>query len=211
MKGLIISSGDIKDLKRLKELTYGIDTIICADGGIRYAMKIDIVPDAIIGDLDSIDMGSRKFIEENNIRVIKFPVEKDETDTELALMYLCSQGCGDIILTGVTGTRIDHTLGNIFLLKKLQSEGVNGKIIDDKNTIYYVNNYLKLAKRKDYFISIIPITMDGAVVTLNGFYYSLNNSLVDFSSTLGISNKIVEEYGEIKIIRGEVLIIESKD
>lgn len=211
MRGLIISSGNLEDYKFLKKLAINSDFIICADGGLRHSISIDIVPNAVIGDLDSIGYKSMEFIVTHNIPVIKYPVEKDETDTELALIYLFDLGCNEITLTGVTGSRMDHTLANIYLLRKLVIMGVQGKIVDSNNTIYMVRDYIKLARRKDYYISIIPITKEGVVVTLKGFYYPLNSSFIHFGSTLGISNKIVDEYGEIKIDKGEALVIESKD
>lgn len=211
MRGLIISSGNIEDYKLLKKLATNSDFIICADGGLRHAINICVVPNAVIGDLDSIDYNSMEYIVTHNIPVIKYPDEKDETDTELALTYLFNLGCNEITLTGVTGSRMDHTLANIYLLRKLVIMGVQGKIVDSNNTIYMVKDYIKLARRKDFYISLIPITKEGVIVTLKGFYYPLSSSFIHFGSTLGISNKIVDEYGEIKIDKGEALVIESKD
>ena len=210
MKGLVISSGSIQNYDLLKEHIKENQFILCADGGVRHSMKIDFIPNSVIGDFDSIDEKSREFIKENNIPVIKYPVEKNETDTELALLHLISIGCNDITLIGVTGSRLDHTLANIYLLEKLLLENIKGKIVDDNNTIYLINDFIKLEK-KDNYVSIIPISNEGVIVTLKGFYYPLEEELVEFNSTLGISNRIIDEFGEIKITKGEALIIESKD
>lgn len=211
MKGLIISSGTIRDYKLLKELSSNSEYIICADGGLRYAISSGILPDAIIGDLDSVDEKCKEFIDNNIIPIIKFPVEKDETDTELAVLHLIELGCDDITLSGVTGSRLDHTFGNIYLLKMIKNKGIQGKIVDDNNTIYLVDDYIKLERRDGYYTSVIPITQEGVIVTLTGFYYPLNEELINFGSTLGISNKIITDYGEIKIVKGNALIIEARD
>lgn len=211
MKGLIISSGHINDIQVILSASKDRDFILCADGGIRYAMKANLIPHAIIGDLDSTNDLELKFIEENKIPIIKYPVEKDYTDSELAIDYLIQKGAKDIVLIGVTGSRMDHTIGNILLLKKLYLCNVKGKIIDDNNTIYYSEGYLKLERVEDHYVSIIPLNTDGVIVSLKGFYYPLEDKHISYGSTLGISNKIIEEYGEIFIKRGEALIILSCD
>lgn len=106
---------------------------------------------------------------------------------------------------------MDHSLANIFLLKKIFDKGAMGKIIDANNTIFFVKDNLTLKRKENHYISIIPITNVGAVVSLKGFIYPLDKKLINFSSTLGISNQIIDEYGIITIHEGEVLVIESID
>lgn len=209
--GLIIASGKIEDLRILKEQIHGHDYILCADGGIRYIYEINRKVDAIIGDLDSVDGQFPSFIEKNNIPIIKFPVEKDETDTELAIDHLVAHGCTHITLMGAIGTRMDHTLANILLLKRLAEKNVHGKIVNENNTIVLSNDYYKLKRKENHYVSIIPITNCGAIVSLKGFYYTLTDNLIEYGSTLGISNRLIEEEGEIFIKNGEALIIESRD
>lgn len=210
-KGLIVASGKINDLNMLKEQIDLHDYILCADGGIRYLYEMNTDIDAIIGDLDSVDEKFSTFIKKNNISIIQYPVEKDETDTELAIEYLIEQECNNITLMGVMGSRMDHTLANILLLKRLSKMNIKGKIIDENNSIVLLSDYLKLERKKHHYISIIPITHSGVVVSLKGFYYPLKESLIEYGTTLGISNKIIDDVGEIFIKKGEALIIESRD
>ena len=207
MEGLIISSGSIINYDILKEAIKNKSYVLCADGGLLHAMHIEIIPNAVIGDLDSIDQSGLDFIEKNNIPIIKFPVEKDETDTELAILHLIENNIKNITLVGVTGNRLDHTIGNIYLLKKIKQL----IIVDDNNTIYLIDDYIKLRRKEGYYLSIIPINQDGVVVTLRGFYYPLHEDLIEYGSTLGISNRIIDKYGEVEIIKGEALIIEAND
>lgn len=211
MKGLIISSGTITDYDMLKVVVKESDFIICADGGMDHIIKINELPDLVLGDLDSISQNGLRYIEEKNILIQKFPSIKDATDTGLALEYLIENGFKDITLMGVTGTRQDHTMANIFLLNHLHEKGIKGKIVDDNNTIYLVDKYLELEYIEDSFISIIPITEEGIEVSLIGFFYNLDNINIKFGSTHGVSNKIVEEKGIIKIHKGKALVFISKD
>ena len=211
MKGLIILNGNIKDLNLLKEAAEESDFILAADGGIRYIVEIGLVPDLVIGDFDSISKKYLDLIRNKDISIEQFPVKKDKTDSELCVDYMIDQGAKHIILFGAIGSRIDHTLANIYLLDKIVKAGISGEIIDSSNRITLVTDELKLTRKLDHFTSIIPLTFDGAIVTLKGFEYNLTKVNIDFASTQGVSNRIVEEEGYIKIHQGKCLVTISKD
>lgn len=211
MKGLIISSGTITNYNRLESVVKESDFIICADGGMDHIMKVNLLPDLVLGDLDSISENALKYIEEKNIPVQKFPSIKDTTDTGLAVDYLIEKGLEEIILMGVTGTRQDHTIANIFILNELHEKGIKGKIIDDNNIIYLIDNYLELEYVENSFISVIPITEDGIEVSLSGFFYNLDKEKIKFGSTCGVSNKIIDENGVVRIHKGKALVFISED
>ena len=211
MRGLIISSGTITDYSRLESVVRESDFIISADGGMDHMMKIGRLPDLLLGDLDSISQDALKYIEEKNIPIQKFPSIKDGTDTDLAMEYLIEKNVDEIIFAGVTGSRQDHTMANIFLLNRLKEKGIKGKIVDDNNTIYLVDDYLELEYIENSFISIIPITEDGIEVTLEGFFYNLDKRKIKFGSTCGVSNIMVESHGKIKIHSGKALVFIAKD
>lgn len=210
MKALIVASGRIEDLKQFKKIVSENDFVLCADGGLDSLMKIRETPDLVLGDFDSISGEALEFIKEENIEFKKFPKEKNETDTELGILDIIKRGFKDITITGVTGSRMDHTMANIFLLKVLKNQGADGKIIDDNNTIYFVDDYLKLKKTSDY-ISIVPINNEGICISLKGFFYPLDKYHLDFGSTQGISNLIEDDFGIIKIHSGEALVFQSRD
>lgn len=211
MKGLIVSNGTIIDYSRLELEANRADFIICADGGMNHLAKINKKPDIVIGDLDSINQFALNYIKNNNIPVEKYPSIKDATDTNIAMEYLIDKGYKEIILMGVTGTRQDHTMANIFLLNTLHDKGIKGKIVDDNNIIYLIDDYLELEYLEDSYVSIIPIVNEGIVISLSGFFYYLDKEFIQFGSTHGISNKIIENIGIIRVHSGRALIFVSKD
>jgi thiamine pyrophosphokinase len=211
MKGLVISNGTINNYNILESVVTEADFIICADGGMNHLIKLNLLPDLVLGDLDSISEQALRYINDNKITIQKYPAIKDVTDTALAIEYLIEKKFKEITMIGVTGTRQDHTMANIFLLKYLYENGIKGRIVDDNNIIYFTEEYLELEYLKDSFVSIIPITEDGIIVTISGFFYNLNNENIEFGSTHCISNRIVEEKGFIKIHKGKALIFISKD
>lgn len=208
---ILISNGDIIELDRLKEMGNKSDFILSADGGTDYCLKASLMPNMVIGDLDSISKESLSLIREKKIPLAKFPTKKDATDTELSVDYLIQEGFKDITLVGSTGSRMDHTLGNIFLLNKLHKNGIKARIIDRTNEIYLVDDEIELEKEDKSFVSIIPISNTGAILTLEGFEYELKEHKISFSSTQGISNKIIENKGHIQVHEGICLVFISKD
>lgn len=211
MKGLIVSSGKIESYSLLENLIYENDYTVCADGGLDHLMSIDKIPNLVLGDFDSISNAGINYIKENKIKVEKYPSIKNNTDSELAIMYLINGGIDDITIIGGTGTRLDHTLSNILLLRRFNNNGRSLKIVDDNNIVNYVTDSIDIKRRIGWYVSIIPLNCKGVIVSLLGFRYPLNYKHLEFTSTLGVSNEIIGQVGRIKIHKGEVLVIESTD
>ena len=88
----------------------GYNKLICADGGANSALKMNLIPDVIIGDMDSISNDAiRKFRKTSRFISIK---RQNDTDVEKCLKYIIKNGYTDVLLTGVTGSQLDHTICN---------------------------------------------------------------------------------------------------
>lgn len=207
---LIVGNGEEVHKSIIENLKY--DYVICADGGLEKVKNYGITPDIIIGDFDSVALNVLKQYE-NKIPVEKFPSEKDFTDMELAVEFAVSKGYNNIILTGASGTRLDHTLGNILLMEKYYKDGVNISIIDNNNEIKIIsdNAELFIEYKEGYYISIIPVTEYIQGLYLEGFKYNLDNVNVQRGSTLCISNQIKDNKGRITLRKGTAIVIISKD
>jgi thiamine pyrophosphokinase len=210
METIIISNGNIHNLEKFSEIIARADLIICADGGAKHLRKMGILPHVIIGDLDSISLQDKSFFENNNIKIIKHPVDKDSTDTELAVDYAIEQKAHGVTLIGATGSRLDHTLANIFLLKKITEKKIKCRIIDDNNEIFLVTDKITL-KKTNSFLSLIPLTEKTKGVTTTGLMYELNNAEIKFGTSLGISNQIINKKASISLKKGILCVIKSKD
>lgn len=211
MKTLIVSNGTVDDMTFFEEIVSSVDYVICADGGARYLYQTGIKPDVIVGDLDSLDECIVNDMKNRGTEFIEFPVKKDKTDTELAIDYAVEKGATDITLMGATGTRLDHTIGNIMIMRQLLDRGIGIRILDSHNEIYMINDTLTLDKKDNTYVSVIPITEVAKGITLEGFKYETYDLDFYASTTLGISNEIIKEKGTIKIRDGICLVVRSKD
>ncbi|MCT4606398.1 MAG: thiamine diphosphokinase [Marinisporobacter sp.] len=211
MKCAIIANGNIKYYEEINPLIQKCDYIICADGGARHLLKMDIVPHMIVGDLDSIDEETKIYFEKKDIVFCKFPRKKDYTDMELAIEYALKKGANEIIFLGAIGSRMDHTIANITLLKPLEEKGIKGKIIDEHNEIMITGGELEIEGQIGDTVSIIPLSEKVEGITLKGFEYPLKNATVLMGSSIGISNRLMDKKAKIIIKKGKVLVIKARD
>lgn len=208
----MVTGGNVSSelLKRIiKERSY--DILIAVDGALEALHRIAEEPDYIVGDFDTVSTEIlRQYPEE---KIFRHPAEKDQTDTELALETAVKAGCDEVVLLGATGSRLDHSLANIFLLEHWMKQGVPVTIYDENNRLYVKNKSFAIRKEEQYgaYVSLLPLTERVENVTLNGFRYPLLHHVCFRDATLGVSNEITEETATIEFTDGIFLVIESKD
>jgi len=211
MNYVIIANGTVENDETFTDLLHSADRIVCADGGAVHLARMKIIPHLVIGDMDSMDEASKGFVKKNNINTVRHPRKKDVSDTELAVSWAIENNASHITIMAATGTRMDHTLANIFLMKKICQNKVSCRIVDDHNAIFLVSDRLTLSGKPGDLLSIIPITESVEGVTLRGVEYPLNNKTIPMGSSLGISNNFSQTSAEITISRGLLLVTKSKD
>lgn len=224
MKVLIITGGNIDDdfaSSFLKKNYY--DEIIAVDGGLAFADRSDLSITHLVGDFDTID-GTilEKYIHRSDICVHQFIPEKDYTDTDIAVklaLSLIKKHHSEeneemvIHILGGTGSRLDHVLANLQMLKNILDEDVRGIIIDQNNIIEMIRGerVLKREEMTGTYVSLIPVTMELTGITLSGFKYPLENASSHFGESLMVSNELLEEEGRIFIKEGMAWMIISND
>ncbi|KXG75992.1 thiamine diphosphokinase [Thermotalea metallivorans] len=211
MKCVIISNGDIFDYEGAKKMILESDYVICADGAARHLLQMNICPHVIVGDFDSMDEEVMAYFQEKDVVFYKFPVRKDHTDTELALQYALTQKCSEIIFLGCIGSRMDHTLANITLLLALANQGIQGRIVNEHNEIFVINDGITLEGKEGEYISLIPFSEKVEGILLTGFEYPLDDATLEMGTSLGISNRLKETKGKISVKNGNLLVIRAKD
>ena len=218
MNWAIVTGGEICDnyvKKIIKERNF--DKVIAVDAGLDFFRRVDMQPDVIIGDFDSVDSSSKQFfINKSNIEWVTLNPMKDDTHTEHAIHYAIDNGASRIYLFGATGGRIDHLLANISLLGIGLEKNIPIIMQDSKNKVQMIQNAHNFMikhqhEMPQHYVSLIPYTPEVKNVTLKGFKYSLNNYTMGGFNALGISNEIVDDYGVISFDDGIMLVIESVD
>ena len=212
MRCVIISNGDIRDYEYISSLISEEDFIIATDGAMRHCDSMNVVPDVWIGDNDSGHFSCEKLDDMTwSTEVICLNPVKDATDTEAACDYAIDKPFEEVILLGSIGSRFDHTLANVYLLRKFVTAGIKARIVNENNIIFIAEKHNTIIKSDYNNVSLLPLEGDIPSVSNSGFYYTLNNEPLLMYSSRGVSNYLVEEKGEITLEVGSALIVLSRD
>lgn len=212
MKRMVIfSNGNLSDTSFVKTIVEKDDFIVCTDGGARYALEQDLIPNVLIGDMDSVESEVYQSIIQKGTEIIRYPARKDKSDFELAVDYALGKKAKKILIFGLLGDRIDHFLGNILLLQKVRKENRSlGIIIYEGNkTIYFVDKELEIEGEINDELSVIPLTKIENI-TLKGLVYKLSNAVLNIGTSLGISNILKKKRVKISLKKGLVMVVHAK-
>ena len=213
MRTLIVTGGTI-DLDFLKSFTCcnEYDYIIGVDKGAQYLYNIDLRPNVIVGDFDSIDSKVMDVLMgDPEIEIDRFISEKDETDTHLAMIKAIELGSICIDVFGGIGTRLDHTLGNIQILMIPLENNIECRLINKNNIISLINKDTTIMRNNYKYISLIPFTNEVSGITTTGLKYPLNGYTMKQGISIGISNEFIHEQANISIRQGILIAICSRD
>ncbi len=182
--------------------------VICADGGYAVAKRLGIEPDVIIGDFDTY---TKKLPE--SCEIIKYPVEKNDTDTMLAVKLALNRGYKHLVICGGLGGRIDHTIANIQTLKYILKHEAYGELVGDGNhvTMQQGPSVRVYSRMKGYYFSVFSYSEECSGINLTGFKYPLKDGVLKNSFSLGISNEVTGKSGIVSLDKGTLIITYSKD
>ncbi len=203
----IFCSAPIKDYSYLKRFDFQKGFIICADGGYAHTKVLGLEPDVWLGDGDSL-------VEPDVVAKEKlvFPVKKDYTDTDLAVMEALNRGFREIFIIGALGGRLDHEFSHFCLLKKILDNGGRGVLIDEKNEITMENSDFTVFPDEKKYISFFPFGGDVCDFTVKGLCYEAENMRLMTNCVQASSNCFDgEKCGKISFSSGYVLVIRSDD
>ncbi len=185
----------------------GYKTLICADGGANNAFKLKLNPDYIIGDFDSVRSDVLKYYK-NKSKIIKYDRQTD-TDVEKCLKFAISKKYSEVILTGATGDRLDHTFCNLGIVLKFYKK-IKIDIVHEKSVLFAATNILRLKTFPDEIISIYGIDRQ-TTITSKGLKYPLTNTILPFGEKESTSNSALAEIVELEIKGGIVFVIRDFD
>ena len=216
MKRCLIITGGKLDLSFagsfLEQETF--DKIIAVDAGLEAVKALGLEPDMVVGDFDTVKPGILQYYrQKEHIIWDTHQPEKDETDTELALLKAQAMGCTHIVILGATGGRMDHMLGNIHLLCPCLQKGIEACILDCQNRIYLIDGERTFRSSGLWgrYISFLPLTEHVDGITLTGFKYPLDHVTVPAGNTRCISNELLEDRAVMCLEKGIMICIESRD
>ena len=204
MRAMVIANGDAPSVELLREIGEAADVVYCADGGLRHALDAGIMPDAVIGDLDSVteDLRSRapgvKFHEDRDI---------DTTDLQKAIHYGRAQGVDAIDIVAAGGGRADHHLANLSVLT-LYGRQLRIRIIDDLFEISLVDGEATVDAPAGTVVSLVAMG-ECTGVTTTGMRWDLVDYPLRFSP-YGVHNEIAMRPARVSVATGDLLLFRGR-
>ena len=206
----IFAGGTVRPGKAMQAALATADLVIAADSGAATALQYGYPPAIIVGDFDSLNTPTLQELREHGSSIIQTPVEKNETDTELAIQTALDRGASSITLLGALGgPRFEHTIANILLLAGFETVPI--RIIDGPSTCWLLHGPGRslISGQAGDLLSLFPLTTNATGVQTVGLYYPLHNETLYFGKPRGVSNMLTQEQAEVSLAGGLLLIIHT--
>ncbi len=213
--GVIISGGSINDaftLEMLRKLEP--EYLIGVDSGLSFLYRNEVMPTHIVGDFDSVEPQVIAYYKaKTDIPIREFNPVKDATDTEIAVRFATELGIKDLFLLGATGTRQDHVMANIQILKLALDEGMQVYILDECNRISVWEKEIHLCKTERFgnYFSLFPLGGDVPDVTIVGAKYPLEHYRMSPFESRCVSNEYQDDEVVITFPKGTIVLMETRD
>jgi thiamine pyrophosphokinase len=209
-RAVIFVNGVLPEPKAVLSLIHPGDLLIAADGGLRHIKRLGLTPHVLIGDLDSVSPQDILALQNSAVQVERYPVDKNETDLELALLYACRHKCQHIVLIGALGGRLDQTLGNISLLLLPELAGLDVRLDDGIEEVFFIRTSAALDGQPGDTVSLLPWNGPVQGVTTHHMRYPLFAETLYPEHTRGISNVIEDLPASVQISSGLLLCIHTR-
>ena len=179
------------------------DFFICADGGANHFLKTKIVPNIIVGDMDSITENAKRIF--SGVEKLAYPKNMNFTDSELALRLALEHGFNEIVFLGATGSRTDHLLSNVMLLSQVP-EGIDARIAGEKSELFLVRKSRTVKGKKGDRVSLIPVE-NVSGLSLSGFKFNARNISLKVGEGRGMSNELTGRKALISLKKGRLIAV----
>ncbi|MCX6148895.1 MAG: thiamine diphosphokinase [Ignavibacteriales bacterium] len=203
-KCIILANGKSPDKKIIRFLKKkGYKTLICADGGANSARRLNLIPDYIIGDLDSISENNLQFYTGKS-EIIKINRQND-TDLEKCLKFAIRKKFNECFLLGTVGDRLDHSFANLSIVLKY-SDKIKINLISERSLLTTEKGTVEFASFPGETISLYAFN-EKTVITSKGLKYKLDNDQLVFGKKESTSNVATAEKIHLNITGGKIFLI----
>ena len=204
MRAVIIANGEADDFDFLRKSLSPRDVLICCDGGARHAEALGVLPDHVVGDMDSIAPELLDTYAKSGVNRATWPVDKDFTDLELAVSFAFGLGADTVDILAALGGRPDHAMANICVLS--QAPGAV-RILEPGCTVCAAgpDRELVITGRAGDTVSILPLGEARGVGT-EGLMYPLRGETLRAGYARGVSNRMLAGAARVAVREGILIV-----
>ncbi|HEX4744970.1 MAG TPA: thiamine diphosphokinase [Candidatus Limnocylindria bacterium] len=207
MRAVVVAHGDALPADRAHAAS--ADLLIAADGGALLCSRWDLLPRIVVGDLDSLGVARAEELGRAGVRIVAYPADKDESDTELAVRSALEAGADEVILVAALGgERLDHELANILLVADPRLAGRIGAVRGDTRvSALHSGGTRRLAGAPGDVVTLLPVG-DASGVTTDGLRYALRGEALRAGAARGLSNVVERAGASVTVTEGTLIVIE---
>jgi thiamine pyrophosphokinase len=211
VKAIVVAGGDAAPEDATHLQSAGM--VIAADSGAHWLESCAVLPDLVIGDMDSIEPALLERLTTAGVAVERYPADKDASDVELALSRAAAGGADEVvILGGLRGERLDHELANLLLLLDRRWEGIDLRVTRGDTTAQALSGGYRreLDGVAGDLVTLLPVGGDATGVHTEGLRYPLAGETLQFGRSRGLSNEVEHAPASVSLEGGTLLIIETR-
>jgi len=215
-RAVIFANGQLPDIEAARSLLQADDYLIAADGGANHLMKMGILPEIVVGDLDSVDEDTLFELTSAEVDVEQYSEDKDETDIELALHYAVELQPSAILIIGALGGRLDQTLANLSILSDPLLPNIDIRLDDGVEEAFFCRasaangGQAEVRGRSGDTVSLIPWQAPVTGVATEGLQWPLFAETLFPDKSRGISNVMRADRASVRIQAGLLLIVHRR-
>lgn len=208
---MIVAGGDVEesDIARVPDA----ELVIAADAGAVALERRGLVPDLLVGDLDSVEAATVERLVARGTRVERHPPDKDASDAELALQRAIEAGAGEILLLGLLGgERLDHELAGLLLLADPDWASLELEVARGGTLVRSLRGpgWVELRGTVGDWVSLLPIGGDAVGVRTSGLRWALTDETLSLGRSRGLSNEIVAQPASVRLTNGLLVVVETQ-
>ena len=212
MRAAVFLNGAPDPEELLRSVAGRAALVVAADGGALHALAAGIVPDLVVGDMDSLGEGETRRVQARGAVLERHPVRKDKMDGHLAVMAAGERGATELDLVCATGGRTDTLFALPHLLLAAERAGMQANVLARWGGMFVVENGSRVVKgRPGESVSVFPVSGPARAVTLEGFEYPLEGALLEPGDTLGFHNELAGGEARVTVEAGVLLVIQEQE
>jgi thiamine pyrophosphokinase len=197
---------DAPDL--LQRIAGRANLVVAADGGARYALDAGVVPDLVVGDMDSLGEAWAREVAECGALLERHPARKDKMDGHLAIIAVGERGATDVDLLCAAGGRVSALFAVPHLLLAAERMGLRATVVAGWGQAFVLEARTRsVCGGPGDSVSLFPLTGPATKVTLEGFAYPLEDARLETGDTLGFHNELNSKVGRVSVEEGALLVI----
>jgi thiamine pyrophosphokinase len=196
----------------LRRVAGRADLVVAADGGARYALDAGVIPDLVVGDMDSLGEAAARAAEERGALLERHPIRKDKMDGHLAVLSVRERGATAADLLCAAGGRYSALFAVPHILLAAERMGLQSKVVSDHVRMFVIEAGSRTLQGSPHdSVSIFPLAGPATGVTLEGMEYPLQNATLEPGDTIGFHNELTSNEARISVGKGALLVVQETE